>query len=644
MRPDGLRRQRLTGGRPAGHGAGDVQPAWAPDGPRLAFVRTSKPSPDRSRIYLLDVAGGRATALTPGGRQIQSIDPAWSPDGRQIAYTRWNSRGEVGENAIVVAQADGSGERVLRRVGLDGQPDVMGQPAWSPDGAQILYTRYTTDRRHNFRPSLHVMDAATGDSRPLAGDAADGAWSPDGRRIAFSGVRDGNGKWCYEQCFISGEIYVMESDGTNLERLTRNRGNDAAPSWSPDGSRIVFESNRNVRDAPPSQGTEIYSIRADGSCLTWLTNGSPSSGDPAWRGSAFSPAQVGACGPVRRPPLVDVDVEALRASDRHPAYWLGNRHGSLLLGSAQGYEVGRRSLRTYAFFYDDCALYDVRSCRRGLQLQEDSVCSRQTTLAALARPHYRGGIAWRHGGRLLVSVGRDVVRVLTGGTQVTIFSQDGAAAELAGPGCSRPSTLCASSEGRGRRCRLRPCRGSCSPSWIGRSSPTLARDRSRPPRTSWDSRPGRPAAACGSRVPSMPCRRSAPPAARGADRSAPAAGYGDGPGARRSSSTVWNHLKRVIRPARRLNRCPISSLNGTALARPLPVDCVTTATSSPMEVISTTPEWKSVKSERSRSNAPRKAFAPARVPVSAASAGLTNSTSSSHKLIIRSRSPALSTA
>lgn len=438
MRPDGLRRQRLTGGRPAGHGAGDVQAAWAPDGRRLAFVRTSKPSPDRSRIYLLDVAGGRATALTPGGRQIQSIDPAWSPDGRQIAYTRWNSRGEVGENAIVVAQADGSGERVLRRVGLDGQPDVMGQPAWSPDGAQILYTRYTTDRRHNFRPSLHVMDAATGDSRPLAGDAADGAWSPDGRRIAFSGVRDGNGKWCYEQCFISGEIYVMESDGTNLERLTRNRGNDAAPSWSPDGSRIVFESNRNVRDAPPSQGTEIYSIRADGSCLTWLTNGSPSSGDPAWRGSAFSPAQVGACGPVRRPPLVDVDVEALRASDRHPAYWLGNRHGSLLLGSAQGYEVGRRSLRTYAFFYDDCALYDVRSCRRGLQLQEDSVCSRQTTLAALARPHYRGGIAWRHGGRLLVSVGRDVVRVLTGGTQVTIFSQD-----EGGGGTRRPRLLAA---------------------------------------------------------------------------------------------------------------------------------------------------------------------------------------------------------
>ena len=139
-----------------------------------------------------------------------------------------------------------------------------------------------------------------------------------------------------------------------------------------------------------------------------------------------------------RRPLVDVDLEALGASDRHPAYWLGNRYGSLLLGSAQGYEVGRRSLRTYAFFYDDCALYDVRSCRRGLQLQEDSVCSRQTTIAALGRPHYRGGIRWRMGGRLLVSVGRGVVRVITGATQVTIFSQD-----EGGGGTRRPRLLAA---------------------------------------------------------------------------------------------------------------------------------------------------------------------------------------------------------
>ena len=296
MRPDGLQRKGLTGGRPVSFGAGDVQPAWAPDGRRLAFVRTSKPSAGRSRIYLLDVASGRSTALTPGGKEIQSIDPAWSPDGRQIAYTRWNARGEEGENAIVVAQADGSGERVLRRTGLDGEPDVMGQPAWSPDGTRILYTRSTIDRRYTFRPSLHVMDAATGDSRPLAEDAADGAWSPDGRRIAFSGVRDRNGKWCYEQCTISGEIYVMDSDGTNLERLTRNRGNDTAPSWSPDGSRIVFESNRNVRDAPPSQGTEIYSIPR-GRLVSHLAHERISL---EWRpGLARQPVQLGSGGRVR---------------------------------------------------------------------------------------------------------------------------------------------------------------------------------------------------------------------------------------------------------------------------------------------------------------------------------------------------------
>ena len=432
MSPDGLERQRLTGGRYARRETGDIQPAWSPDGTRLAFARTREASYDEARIYVLDVAGGSATALTAADRKTQSLDPAWSPDGSRIAYTRWRLRGDDAENAIVVAEADGSGERVLRRQQLDEPLGFIGQPAWSPDGARILYTRTRLDRRHTFRPSLNVIDVATGDSRLIAADAGEGAWSPDGRRIAFASVRDRNGKWCYEQCTLSGEIYAMDSDGTDLVRLTRNRGDDGAPSWSPDGSRIVFASNRNVRGAPPSQTTEIYSIHADGSCLTWLTNGSPGSRDPAWRGAPGASVPGAVCGPGPRRPLVDLDLEALGASDRHPAYWLGTRYGNVLLGSAQGYRT-RRSLRTYSFTYDDCARYDVRACRRELQLQEDPVCSRRAVLSVLGRRDYRRGGA---GGRLLVSVGRGDVRVLTGTTLVTIYSQEGV-------GPHRPALLAA---------------------------------------------------------------------------------------------------------------------------------------------------------------------------------------------------------
>ena len=86
-------------------------------------------------------------------------------------------------------------------------------------------------------------------------------------------------------------------DGKQLQRLTRNPGDDATPAWSPDGSRIVFSSDRNL---PGADAQEVYSVAPDGSCLTWLTNGSPSSAIPAWRpgsGDAFAPAS---CDPRSR--------------------------------------------------------------------------------------------------------------------------------------------------------------------------------------------------------------------------------------------------------------------------------------------------------------------------------------------------------
>ncbi|HCK16724.1 TPA: hypothetical protein DHW51_21535, partial [Candidatus Poribacteria bacterium] len=62
------------------------------------------------------------------------------------------------------------------------------------------------------------------------------SWSPDGRRIAFVSDRD-----------LNYEIYVMDSNGNNLRRLTNHLGEDESPSWSPDGQRIAFVSNRNGR-------------------------------------------------------------------------------------------------------------------------------------------------------------------------------------------------------------------------------------------------------------------------------------------------------------------------------------------------------------------------------------------------------------
>jgi len=89
--------------------------------------------------------------------------------------------------------------------------------------------------------------------------------SADGTRIAVAAGRDG-----------SAEIYVINADGSDMERLTNNSAADSWPTWSPDGARIAFASGRDGN-------TEIYVMNADGSDAERLTNdGDDGAREPAW--------------------------------------------------------------------------------------------------------------------------------------------------------------------------------------------------------------------------------------------------------------------------------------------------------------------------------------------------------------------------
>jgi Tol biopolymer transport system component len=101
------------------------------------------------------------------------------------------------------------------------------------------------------------MDADGSNPTNLSNNTAtefDPAWSPDGTRIAFDSDRDGNS-----------EIYVMDADGANQTRLTINTSNEHKPTWSPDGTRIAFNSDRDGN-------YEIYVMDANGSNQTNLSN------------------------------------------------------------------------------------------------------------------------------------------------------------------------------------------------------------------------------------------------------------------------------------------------------------------------------------------------------------------------------------
>ena len=96
----------------------------------------------------------------------------------------------------------------------------------------------------------------------------DPAWSPDGSKIVFTSNRNSNVH----------NIYVMNADGTGLTRLTTNDyGNDFTPAWSPDGSKIVFTSGR-----APNEWYQIYVMNTDGTGITQLTPDTSWNIEPAW--------------------------------------------------------------------------------------------------------------------------------------------------------------------------------------------------------------------------------------------------------------------------------------------------------------------------------------------------------------------------
>ncbi|MFQ5710756.1 MAG: TolB family protein, partial [Candidatus Geothermarchaeales archaeon] len=112
-------------------------------------------------------------------------------------------------------------------------PAPSGQyPAWSPDGRRIAFS---SDRMESV--DIWVVDADWGNLRRLTRDRSTDSWptwSPDGSKIAFTSHRSGN----YD-------IWVMDANGKNKVQLTTDPAWDMDPAWSPDGKKIAFTSDRS---------------------------------------------------------------------------------------------------------------------------------------------------------------------------------------------------------------------------------------------------------------------------------------------------------------------------------------------------------------------------------------------------------------
>jgi len=179
-------------------------------------------------IYAIDANGGDPELLidNPWRREMMMI-PVWSPDGKRIAYQLVPPAGSP--RGIYVSDSDGRNERLVADLA-----SIKGRYSWSPDGKKLAISF----RGDQIQALVHIVDAASGETFCLGdGDAfvqqATPSFSPDGRKIAFSGQEDvDHSNW----------VNVMKADGSasRLVGPTKLLGRVTGMTWSPDSSAILF--------------------------------------------------------------------------------------------------------------------------------------------------------------------------------------------------------------------------------------------------------------------------------------------------------------------------------------------------------------------------------------------------------------------
>jgi Tol biopolymer transport system component len=250
-------------------------PEWSPDGTKISASGSSLSDAGNCcsrNVYVMNADGTNVKRLTntPSTTEGEDYEPTWAPDGGWLAFTSTRGDGDGDPETT-----DFSDDREIYRMDADGTNETQltdttsvssdEQPSISPDGTKIAFaSNRHWDTTGVDQLDIYVMNAdGTGQPRRLTFDAAatypldtqsqNPAWSPDGTRIAYESTRGLEGK---------GEIFVTNADGSGEPiNVSNDPSWDTDPAWSPDGTQITFTSERAGQrdiwavDTPPASPT-----------------------------------------------------------------------------------------------------------------------------------------------------------------------------------------------------------------------------------------------------------------------------------------------------------------------------------------------------------------------------------------------------
>ncbi|HMG74994.1 MAG TPA: PKD domain-containing protein, partial [Pyrinomonadaceae bacterium] len=295
MNADGSGQTRLTYS-----GANDDYPRWSPNGTKILFQSDrDKPDTGYMDIYVMNADGSGVTRLTTDANDDSMA--SWSPDGSKIVFP--SMRSGVNYQVCVLNMSLDVGNLTCLTDGSSND----GEPSWSPDGSKIVFA---SDRDHAGFDSVYVMTSNGSNQQRLTFSATtiddtQPVWSPNGGRIAFVSTRDSILETWQEtdddgnvlnrsKLHINKEVYAMNADGSGQTRLTSDLANDDSPSWSPDGSKIVFRSDRDRDCCDPS--AQVWTMYVDGSGQTDLSNDQVGNYSASWASGSGNQLPIASAG------------------------------------------------------------------------------------------------------------------------------------------------------------------------------------------------------------------------------------------------------------------------------------------------------------------------------------------------------------